>query len=189
MNQRQHRTQFELVEGRRLNFYAALFNEVTEIKTRRGQFEYFEVIRPGAFTRTLSTDRDIVATVNHDLRKELARRSDGSLLLDEDPKGLFCSLWLPENEDGDGVMKAYAEGRITGASFTFDPVDNKMNDDGLVERLSFNFYEVCIAVGKPPAYPTTGEEVQLRTAPPNVDAVLARYRMLNFKIGRLHRFK
>lgn len=67
--------------------YAAVFNTKANVG---GVFE--EVIMPGAFSRTLVENKDVVALVNHNFDNVLARTSNGLLKLSEDERGLKFEL-------------------------------------------------------------------------------------------------
>ena len=68
--------------GRKLEGYAARFN----VEARIGDFT--EVIRSGAFAGSLAVGRDILALVDHDRTRVLARTRSGNLWLSEDSCGL-----------------------------------------------------------------------------------------------------
>lgn len=65
--------------GRRLEGYAATFNTETRIGNR-----FDEVILPGAFSASLKAGGDILALVDHDATRVLARTRSGTLRLSED---------------------------------------------------------------------------------------------------------
>lgn len=67
--------------------YAAVFNIRANVN---GLFD--EVIMPGAFSRTLAENKDIVAIVNHNFDNILGRTSNGLLTLTEDDRGLKFEL-------------------------------------------------------------------------------------------------
>ena len=64
--------------GRTLTGYAAVFGA----ETRVGDF--IEKIKPGAFTRSLESGRDVLALADHDTSAVLGRTSSGTLALHED---------------------------------------------------------------------------------------------------------
>ena len=68
--------------GRRLEGYASVFNT----EARVGGFR--ETVRPGAFRASLAGGRDMLALVDHDPGKLLARTASGTLRLAEDSRGL-----------------------------------------------------------------------------------------------------
>lgn len=140
-------------DGKRLSWYACLFDTPTLI-----DFEgvpYTEVIRAGAFDTSLAADTEVVANLNHDDKYIFARRSDGSLLLQADPKGLFSSCWV----EGEIAQRVLANPEEWGASFRFLPVESR-SEGGTVERLQVQLADVCLT--RTPAYPDTIGEVHVR---------------------------
>jgi HK97 family phage prohead protease len=100
--------------GRRLVGYAATWDTVATI----GAFS--ESIRKGAFAASLAAGADIVALVDHDPAKLLARTRNGSLTLAEDDTGLAFTIAVPRTTLGDDVL-ALAEARsLGGMSFGFN---------------------------------------------------------------------
>lgn len=99
--------------GRRLEGYAAVFGSPTSV----GGFS--ESIRAGAFAATLAEQRDVLAIVDHDPSRLLARRSSGTLRLAEDAIGLRFEIDVPDTTLGRDVL-ALAERRdLGGMSFGF----------------------------------------------------------------------
>jgi len=70
-------------EGRTvLDGYASVFDRPTDMGG------WSEVIRPGAFTKTLKDGADVRALINHNPDLILARSKSGTLVLEEDDHGL-----------------------------------------------------------------------------------------------------
>ena len=101
--------------GRKLEGYAALF----DTEARIGGFT--EVIKPGAFTGSLA--RDIVALVDHDAGRVLARTKSKTLRLAEDTRGLAFDLDVASTSYGRDVLALVERGDLGGMSFGFT-VDN-----------------------------------------------------------------
>jgi HK97 family phage prohead protease len=101
------------VTGRRLEGLAAPFDSETRVGTFR------EVIRPGAFTKTLSSGADILALVDHHPGQLLGRSSSGTLRLTETTRGLEFSIDVPETQLGNDVLALAQRGDIGGASIGF----------------------------------------------------------------------
>ena len=103
--------------GRRLEGRVANFGT----EARVGDFT--EVIAPGAFGAGLGAGlgagKDIVALVDHDPAKLLARTKSGTLRLSEDARGLSFSLDLPETQAGKDVLALAERGDLGGMSFGF----------------------------------------------------------------------
>ena len=101
------------MSGRKLAGYAAVFGRPAQI----GSFT--ETVRPGAFRATLAAGKDMLALLDHDPTRLLARTSNGTLRLSEDARGLAFELDLPDTTLGKDVL-AMAEARLLGGvSFGF----------------------------------------------------------------------
>ena len=100
--------------GRRLEGYAAVWDAPARIG---GAFD--EVVRRGAFTASLASNRDVYLLAHHSWDQPLARSANGSLQLHEDAKGLAFSSVLPETRAADDVLALARSGTIAGASFAF----------------------------------------------------------------------
>jgi Escherichia/Staphylococcus phage prohead protease len=154
-------------KGRRLEGYAATFGAEAEI------LDYVEIIAPGAFSASLRSGNDILALVDHDTGKVLARTKSGTLRLSEDSRGLAFALDVPATQAGNDVLALAERGDIGGASFAFVPVDERW-DGNRRELRSVDLKEISI-VSAWPAY--SGTTVQARARPvmhPRV-AVARRY--------------
>lgn len=184
--QRTHKQRFNVTDRRRLTFYAAVFDEPTTIHERDQAGEivsYQEVIRPGAFLDTLKDWHEVIANIDHDPSRTFAKRSDGSLLLQEDPHGLWASCWVPEGDFGDTILKDVEAGVLDGCSFKFGPVKDR-TDNGLVERMAVKLYDVCLTAS--PAY--NGTEVHLRTqALARTKFLFTKLRLQKLEINKLHK--
>jgi len=97
-------------DGRSLTGYAARFDSTARI----GGFN--ESIKPGAFKRL---DKDILALVDHDPHKLLARSKTGTLELAEDDQGLAFRIALPDTQLGRDVLVMAERGDLGGMSFGF----------------------------------------------------------------------
>ena len=100
-------------KGRRLEGYAATFG----VEARIGNST--ETIAPGAFYDTLTVREDILALVDHDPGRVLARTRSGTLRLKEDSRGLAFDLDVPETTVGHDVLALAERGDLGGASFAF----------------------------------------------------------------------
>src|SRR4051794_39876268 len=75
--------------SRRLEGYASLFDVQTPIG------EFVEIVTRGSYRASLASGADILALVDHRPDRLLARRSNRSLRLAEDSRGLHFSLDIP----------------------------------------------------------------------------------------------
>jgi HK97 family phage prohead protease len=135
--------------------YAALFNQPSD------GLPFTEVIRPGAFKRSLSRvaqgQKVISFLFGHDEMRALATTASGRLSLTEDEVGLKVEARLdPADPDAQKVLSMLKwEPQSAGMSFAF--YANKDAWDGETrEILEANTTEVSIlSVGQSPAYPAT----------------------------------
>jgi uncharacterized protein len=101
--------------------YGAIFNSLSE---DLGGFR--EKINPGAFKRTLAAGRDVYCTFNHDPNRILGRRSNGSLDVSTDSKGLryTCKLNV-ETSIGKDVLEFIRRSDVKSCSFAFRCIDDE----------------------------------------------------------------
>lgn len=142
-------------KGRRLEGYAATFGTEARIGG-----DMLEVIAPGAFTATLAGRDDILALVDHDPARVLARTRSGTLRLSEDSKGLAFDLDLPNTQAGSDVLALAERGDIGGMSFGFNAVDEDIVGNRR-ELRAVDLFEISV-VAAFPAYAET--VVNARTA-------------------------
>jgi Escherichia/Staphylococcus phage prohead protease len=140
-------------KGRRLEGYAATFGAKATIR------DYTETIAPGAFRNSLG--KDVVALVDHDASRVLARTKSGTLRLAEDSKGLAFDLDVPDTSAGRDVLALAERGDLGGMSFAFIPIEEKWEGDRR-ELRSVDLKEISI-VSAWPAY--EGTIVQARSRP------------------------
>ncbi|OWG38388.1 peptidase U35 [Stutzerimonas stutzeri] len=148
------RRNFEVKQkGRTLYGYAALFNSETNLG------EFSEVIRPGAFARTLSapTAANIRAIYEHDNRSLLGKVGSSTLRLREDEKGLAFELDLPDTTLGRDLAELVKRGDVSGCSFGFLPVRDTWLDN-LRELRDVDLFEITITAN--PAYDATSVQVR-----------------------------
>jgi uncharacterized protein len=94
--------------------YAAVFNQRSE-----DLGGWRETVMPGAFARALREEQDVRALVNHDPSRLLARSKSGSLVLEEDAKGLRFSADLPDTQEAQNMRSLIERGDIDQCSFGF----------------------------------------------------------------------
>lgn len=144
------------VAGRKLTGYAARFNT----EARIGHFS--EVIRPGAFAASLK-GRDILALVDHDPTRLLARTRTGTLELREDAEGLAFTIQLPDTQAGRDVLTLAERGDLGGMSFGFTvEKDGERWDGNRRELRAVTLHEISV-VSAWPAY--EGTSVAARSKP------------------------
>jgi uncharacterized protein len=154
-------------EGRGLRGHAAVFN--TEAKLPG----FTETIMPGAFAKSLRLGTDILALLDHDQTKLLARTKSGTLRLAEDGKGLAFALDVPDTSIGNDVLELAKRGDLGGMSFGFQVDKDGEKWTGTKRSLySVNLLEVSV-VSAWPAY--EGTNVIARARPPLRLAMAMRY--------------
>ena len=156
----EHRLASEIrAEGRRLTGYAATFGTEARIGT------FTETITRGAFADTLRAGGDVLALVDHDPTRLLARTRTGTLRLAEDDTGLRFELDVPDTNLGRDVLAMAERGDLGGMSFAFTPTDESWQGRKR-ELRAVNLHEVSV-VHAWPAY--DGTSVDARTGTPNLN--------------------
>jgi hypothetical protein len=146
-------------KGRRLEGYAALYG--TEAQIGGG---LVETIAAGAFTRTLATRADILALVDHDPARVLARTRSGTLRLSEDSRGLAFDLDVPDTQAGRDVLTLAERGDLGGMSFGFNAVDDDITADRR-ELRDVELFEISV-VAAFPAYADTVVQARAKLGQP-----------------------
>lgn len=110
-------------DGRTLEGYAAVFDDVTRIADYGGDFD--EQIRSGAFNRTLNA-RTPVLQFDHGMDARTGSVPIGSIEdIREDGTGLFVRARLYDNPVVEPIRQAIAGGSIDGMSFRFRVVEDR----------------------------------------------------------------
>jgi uncharacterized protein len=133
---------------RQLSGYAAVFN-----KKSVPLYGFREVIRPGAFAKTIKED-DIRLLWNHDHSIVLGRNKSGTLRLSEDDNGLKIEADLPDTQAGRDARESISRGDVSQMSFAFEAINDRwFTEEGedrreLIEARLFEVSPVTF-----PAYP------------------------------------
>lgn len=125
---------------------------------------FVEVIRAGAFARTLKSGTDVRAFVDHDSGMIIGRRSANTLIIAEDARGLKVEITPPDTQVGRDVIENVRAGNLDQMSFAFRiaPGGEKWDfgqEPPLRELLDVDLSEVSVVAM--PAYPAT--EIALRS--------------------------
>lgn len=117
-----------------------------------------EIVRPGAFTKTISERNDIRALFNHDSNYVLGRSTSGTLALSEDMRGLKVDIIPPDTQWANDLQVSMDRGDINQMSFGFRTIkDNWFTEDEENKRelleVSLNNGDVSIVTY--PAYEKT----------------------------------
>lgn len=146
--------------GRKIAGIAAPFGVETRVAGRR------ERIAPGAFSATLADGHDVLALVDHNPSRVLARTKSGSLRLAETPEGLVFEIDLPDTPTAAEVRGLAEAGSLGGVSIGFRVrLGGEASAGGVRELRAVDLVEVSI-VSAFPAYP--GTTASLRTATPRL---------------------
>ena len=101
-------------EKKFISGYAAKFNKPSE------DFGWFrEIIKPGAFGRTLREGADVRMLINHDPNLILGRTKASTLQLSEDETGLKFRCDMPDTSYARDLHVSIARGDISQCSFGF----------------------------------------------------------------------
>lgn len=146
--------------GKTLQGYAAIFNSEANL----GSFT--EVIRNGAFAKSLGGGSNIRALYHHQGDALLGTTRGGSLKLKEDAHGLAFELALPDTTHGRDLAVLVDRGDVAGCSFGFRVADGgdrwEQRGGQLVrELLNVDLHEITLT--SDPAY--TDTTVALRSMP------------------------
>jgi uncharacterized protein len=121
-----------------------------------------ERIAPGAFTRTLASNPDVLCCLNHDVSKLLARTTSGTLTLSDSPEGLrFVAKLDPNQQSHKDLYSSVKRGDLSECSFAFstpdggDTWDDAKDENGhlFVRRTLTNVNLHDVSVVTNPAYP------------------------------------
>lgn len=162
-----------IVEG-----YASVFNSRTNIEGW-----YDEEIAPGAFTESLSKNKDVRCLFNHDWNYVLGRSSAGTLVLEEDSKGLRFEVTLPNTTFANDLKESMARGDINQCSFGFlvtGQEEDYTKDVPLIRITNVELWEVSIV--PLPAYEDTEAALRSKFQEENIDLLKTRKKILN-RIG------
>ena len=159
--ERRRAVDFSTAPGRKLTGYAAVFGQETRVAG------YTESIRRGAFAASIQ-DRDILALVDHDPARLIARTRSGTLRLEEDIKGLRFELDVPDTTEGRDILTLAERGDLGGMSFGFTVSKGGEHWNGQKRELrSVTLHEISV-VHSWPAYGGTTVEPRMKT--PRLDA-------------------
>lgn len=99
--------------GKTLSGYAAVFNSEAVLG------DFVEVIRQGAFAKSLATGANIRALYHHQGDALLGTSKSGTLQLREDGHGLAFELALPDTTHGRDLAVLVERGDVAACSFGF----------------------------------------------------------------------
>jgi HK97 family phage prohead protease len=143
-------------DGMSFTGYAAVFNSPSE------PLPFTEVIREGAFKRSLKSRNEIKLFMNHNTDVVLGSTRAGTLKLSEDSRGLLAQAELPDTSAGRDLSVLMKRGDVSSMSFGFSvpPKGDAWSQDGATRELhQVRLHEVSIVTGFP-AYEATTASVR-----------------------------
>ena len=134
---------------------AAPFNK-DSVRFKGWEKDWIERIDPGAFTRTLKENPDVLGLWSHDSDKPLARTPD-TLTLTEDPAaGLRFEMKVGDTSTVRDLLSNIRTKIVEAMSFAFAPVRTQWNETPELDTrtlLDVDLFEVSPVIW--PAYPDT----------------------------------
>ena len=170
-------------EGNKLIGYASVFDSPSE------PMPFVEFVRRGAFAKTLNDGADVRLLIDHE-GVPLARTKSGTLMLEEDDRGLRVEATLdPANPDAARVISAMKRGDISQMSFAFRTIKDSWNTDRSVcELKEVQLYDVSVVTF--PAYEETVAEIRCGQGKQEVaiisNTVPVRLRSAQIALARRH---
>lgn len=144
-------------DGRTFTGYAAVFNQPSL------PLPFTEIVKPGAFKRSLQSRNRMMLLWNHDTSNPLASTRNGSLQMVEDAHGLKVTATLPDTTLGRDIAELVRTGVVDAMSFGFSVKKDSWTQDGNTRYLEdVTLYE-CSLVSTP-AYTATEGTVSIRSA-------------------------
>jgi len=143
-------------DGMSFTGYAAVFNSPSE------PLPFTEVIKEGAFKRSLKSRNEIKLFMNHNTDVVLGSTRAGTLRLTEDSRGLLATADLPDTTAGRDLSVLMKRGDVSSMSFGFSvpPKGDTWSQDGNTRELNqVRLHEVSIVTGFP-AYEATTASVR-----------------------------
>lgn len=142
-------------KGSKVVGYAAVFGPLSE---DLGGFR--ERVAPEAFDKSLDSEKDVRALLNHDSTLVLGRKSAGTLALRKDAQGLLVEIDLPNTSYAADLQELMRRGDVSQMSFGFlvNPNGDKWEgktEDGLRLRTLTDVELVEVSIVAVPAYPDT----------------------------------
>lgn len=148
-------------EKPRIKGYPAVFNRESV------DFGWFkEVIREGAFAKSLKEQPDVRALLDHNTGTIIGRTKAKNLELKEDSTGLSMVLTPIDTEDGRKAVEWVRSGVVDGMSIGFRVMEDRWSiRDGknFREILEIRLYEVSLVAF--PAYPDTSAAIRAGEMP------------------------
>jgi HK97 family phage prohead protease len=142
-------------DGRTFTGYAAVFGQPSL------PLPFTEIVKPGAFKRSLQSRSRMMLLWNHDTSNPLASTRNGSLQMVEDSVGLKVTATLPDTTLGRDIAELVRTGVIDAMSFGFAVKKDSWSQDGNTRYLEdVDLFEASIV--STPAYEQTSGTIAVR---------------------------
>ena len=161
-------------DGNTLIGYASVFDSPSE------PMPFIEYVKRGAFAKTLNDGADVRLLIDHE-GVPLARTKSGTLVLEEDDRGLRVEAELdPSNPDAARIISAMKRGDLSQMSFAFRTIKDSYNADRSVRELKeVQLFDVSVVTF--PAYEETVAELRSR----NQSATIAPTSLLRLRKSQI----
>lgn len=142
-----------------LRGYAAVFNQRSQ-----ELWGFYEIVAPHAFAQSIAAGDDVRALWNHDPNWIMARTTNGTLRLREDPHGLLVEFEPVDTPMMRGFVASIERQDVSQMSFAFQAEEARWDvddhDQWVRTVLRAKLYDVS-----PVTYPAyTGTKITLRSA-------------------------
>ena len=166
-------------EKRTLEGYASIYGVSYDL----GRFD--EVVEAGAFSRALSEEQDVRALIDHDPARIIGRTKNGTLEMQEDNKGLFTRIHLPDTQEARDLATLVELGTLDAMSFGFTVKGDRWEkNEGRNTRYISDVDIFDISVVAFPASPTTSVALRsMEAAEAELDADQRRRRFSLMLLG------
>lgn len=122
---------------------------------------FIEVVKPGAFKRSLESGKEIKSFFNHDPNMVLGTTTAGTLMLADESTGVRYEIDPPETTYAKDLMISMKRGDIKGSSFSFRTISDNWYMDGgqlMRELIEVELFELGPVTD--PAYPASDSHVR-----------------------------
>lgn len=137
--------------------------------SRSEDMGFYEIIAPGAFTKSLQESKQIFALWSHSDRQVLGNTANGTLTFTDSPTGLYAQVELNDTTYAEDAWKQVQSGNVVTMSFGFSSVKEDMDyENNTRQLLEVRLYEVSFGVPFP-AYAETKSFAEVRTMIENID--------------------
>jgi len=137
--------------------------------SRSEDMGFYEIIAPGAFTKSLQESKQIFALWSHSDRMVLGNTANGTLTFTDTPTGLYARVELNDTTYAQDAWKQIQSGNVTTMSFGFSAIKEDMDyENNTRVLLEVRLYEVSFGVPFP-AYAETQSFAEMRKMIENMD--------------------